>query len=576
MENMGLKMFSSDQVGDFIQAVGYHAVLIQPSIPEYLHLILAAVFPIFTGAHASLTRPSSAAKNPKTEEADGDEEDVEFERKLEGLTPADAIFFPLMAGATLTGLYYLIKLLEDPSLLNKLLNWYFATFGVFATASLLTDTLGTLHSLIFPATYESEGRKWTILPQDRIAQAINSDTRRISPLPGFFGRISKPRFVPGFLWALREIPSKKLHVKITFRKGSKVEFRLGAHGAISLLSALIFEFYFNFVDKPWWLTNLFGFSFAYTSLQWISPTTALTGCLILGALFFYDIYFVFFTPMMVTVATELDIPAKLMIPRARRPGEANTETPMSMLGLGDIVLPGILIAFALRFDLYLFYLRKQKTRISQRNESKGKDQPDKKIDKAPWIPVTRDWGGLLWNSQADRRDKRDGRFPKTYFYASLTSYVGGMVATLIFMQIYQHAQPALLYLVPCVISSLWVTAWRKGDSKILWDFDEGAEDTDEESQNRNKKDQEHEPNPWWSSILFGKDWFAASKKTGEAEQEPKRQGHDANSQQENNANTNSNSGFKGGKDDDLKTKNGQGKFISFSVNLEQGTKQKSI
>lgn len=95
----------------------------------YIHLILAAVFPIYIGAHASLRRPPSAAvpkKKTAAEKAKSWEEDEEEEVHIEGLTPSDAVLFPVMAGITLAVLYGIIKWLNDPRLLNKILNVYFS------------------------------------------------------------------------------------------------------------------------------------------------------------------------------------------------------------------------------------------------------------------------------------------------------------------------------------------------------------------------------------------------------------------------------------------------------------------
>ena len=93
----------------------------------------------------------------------------------------------------------------------------------------------------------------------------------------------------------------------------ELDIKLGIYDFVGLAMGLTAVLYYNFVDKPWYLTNLMGFGFAYGSLQLLSPTTFWTGTLILCALFFYDIYFVFFTPMMVTVAKTLDVPIKLSV-----------------------------------------------------------------------------------------------------------------------------------------------------------------------------------------------------------------------------------------------------------------------
>ena len=109
-----------------------------------------------------------------------------------------------------------------------------------------------------------------------------------------------------------------------------------------------------------------------------------TGLILLGGLFFYDIFWVFGTDVMITVAKSFEAPIKLVFPQDilengklsslyaqqqqfhyRKVGmninvrslfgsffpgplEANN---FAMLGLGDIVIPGIFIALLLRFDL---------------------------------------------------------------------------------------------------------------------------------------------------------------------------------------------------------------------------------
>lgn len=65
-------------------------------------------------------------------------------------------------------------------------------------------------------------------------------------------------------------------------------------------------------------------------------------------------------PMMVTVAKSIDAPIKLVFPRPDAAGSVSDRRQYAMLGLGDVVLPGIMIGLALRFDLFVFYLRQQK------------------------------------------------------------------------------------------------------------------------------------------------------------------------------------------------------------------------
>jgi minor histocompatibility antigen H13 len=57
---------------------------------------------------------------------------------------------------------------------------------------------------------------------------------------------------------------------------------------------------------------------------------------LLWGLFFYDIFWVYGTDVMVTVAKSLDAPIKLLFPI----DFTTTPPKFSMLGLGDIVIPG--------------------------------------------------------------------------------------------------------------------------------------------------------------------------------------------------------------------------------------------
>ena len=508
-----------DHLSEFLQAVGYHAVIVQPLLPMYLHIILSALFPLYTGAHASLSRPSSAAKPPKRKKRIGvdevDDHEEDSERMMEGLSPMDAIILPLTAGTTLTVLYYVIKWLQDPAILNRILDWYFSIFGVLALARFLTDAWGTLTSFVFPNTYGSKGHFWKIDSKLRKAKLLSPPyEERGSPLPGLLARAPLPARVLNHLWREREFPSQKLRVRVHIRGLIKSHFTIGPHGCLSLLLAIAAQLYFNLVEKPWWLTNILGFSFAYNALQIMSPTTAWTGTLILMALFIYDIYFVFFTPLMVTVATNIDIPAKLLFPRPVGPHQDQSKQALSMLGLGDIVLPGIIIGYALRFDLHLFYLRKQvrqvignATVLEDAEDEKASEtrKPDAKpeIVKAKWIPATGRWGERFWTSYRNNEvpEALQGVvFSKTYFYATLVGYTIGMIVTLGILQVYSHAQPALLYLVPGTLGALWGTALIKGDIKTLWEYSEAEEEVEGTAP---KKSDEHAKKTRHWTTLFG-------------------------------------------------------------------------
>lgn len=175
---------------------------------------------------------------------------------------------------------------------------------------------------------------------------------------------------------------------------------------------------------------------------------------------------------MVTVATSLDIPIKLVFPGAKRG---------SMLGLGDVVLPGIMMALALRFDLYMHYLRKKRTlqAVSATNPKGSNKLPT-------YYPATGFYGERFWTapswfpfSKANSSRQSNipeayngGKFSKPYFYASIAGYTLSMLVTLVVMNVYKHAQPALLYLVPGVLGSLWGTGLVRGELKEMWAYTE--------------------------------------------------------------------------------------------------------
>ncbi|KAL9597766.1 MAG: hypothetical protein Q9179_004158 [Wetmoreana sp. 5 TL-2023] len=491
--------------------------LLRPLLPTYLHLLVSALVPIYAGAHASLTRPSSAAK-PKPrkkrlqDDAAEDDSEEEAESKIEGLSASDAIWFPILAGCTLGGLYLIIKWLQDPALLNTVLNWYFAIFGVVGVAKMFKDSLDVVMSYMLPSKYLYDGQIWKFDDVNRVtASQEDASKRKQSPLPGRLSKLPLPSFVQRFLWYLRSSHST-LCIRATSHRTSKAHIHLTPAMIFSFVVALATVLYYNLIARPWYLTNILGFAFAYNALQMISPSTSWTGTLILASLFLYDIYFVFFTPLMVTVATQLDIPAKLLFPRPPDPDAKDpVKKNLSMLGLGDVVLPGMMIGFALRLDLYLFYLKKQKHSVvigeMDPSAAAGEDKPVTEreikdnpesfasdpetsgsvIIKPPFHSATSHWGTRFWTSSFDP-SVRGALFPKPYFTASMLGYVIGMMLTLGIMQFTGHAQPALFYLVPCVLLGFWGTAFVKREVGVVWKFDESEEKADDGKEKEEPKD----------------------------------------------------------------------------------------
>ncbi|KAG6031329.1 hypothetical protein E4U41_007620 [Claviceps citrina] len=240
------------------------------------------------------------------------------------------------------------------------------------------------------------------------------------------------------------------------------------------------------------LSNLLGCGMCYGSFLVLSPTDFLTGSLVLWGLFFYDVVMVFYTPYMMTVATTLEIPIKVTLA---------TGWGKSMLGLGDIVIPGMMIGWALRLDLWLHYVRKIKYEATdlllvERDPSSGelvrRSETKHREIKAPYVDVRGSWGDGLWSrgamclSRARRQQQEQqqlphlagARFAKVYFHAALAGYALGMAVTIAVLRISRHGQPALLYLVPGVLGAMAVTAWARGELADLCRYTEdGSLDT---------------------------------------------------------------------------------------------------
>jgi minor histocompatibility antigen H13 len=495
-------------VVSFLGRVAYEAYLMRPLLPTYIHLIVSAVFPIWVASHASLTKPASAAPPKKLgtrkKHGDDDEESEEVSQRLENLSPSDALVFPILAALTLGTLYLLLKYLQDPAWLNWSMNLYFSFIGVYFLYAFISDTLVTVRNLVFPNQYSSRGR---IYEADiETGRYVSPQDARTSPLPGVAGYLPLPKHINASIWSLRRFVSTKLVLRLHVRSIMTTRTNVSALSFLALIAAVSLTYVHAFVAKPWPLTNLIGLSFCYGSLQLTSPSTAWTGSLLLGALFIYDIYFVFFTPVMVHVATNLDVPIKLLFPRpdgcilpvGAEEGSAAMEEylkclskkrAMAMLGLGDIVVPGIVMAFALRWDLWRHY-RSLQTTVNGARATKTQQ-----VTKAPYRPATGAWGDRLWTALRMQDERLMAKnFKKTYFKATVTGYILGMIVTVGVMQVAQHAQPALLYLVPGVLGGLWLTALFRGEVRLLWNYDENEEaaNATDKAEKKQIKDKKHE------------------------------------------------------------------------------------
>merc|ERR1712111_175069 len=192
--------------------------------------------------------------------------------------------------------------------------------------------------------------------------------------------------------------------------------QFSTHDLVALaMSAVTGVWYF--VQKHWLANNLLGMAFAINGVELLHLNKVVTGCILLGGLFFYDIFWVFGTDVMVTVAKSFEAPIKLVFPQDLLENGLNSSN-FAMLGLGDIVIPGIFIALLLRYDVSL---------------------------------------------------KRKSNF---YFYATFLAYLAGLLMTIFVMHVYKHAQPALLYLVPACLGVPLFLGLVRGDIKTMFSYED--------------------------------------------------------------------------------------------------------
>ncbi|ODA83315.1 hypothetical protein RJ55_01828 [Drechmeria coniospora] len=266
-----------------------------------LKLLVGAMGIIYLGAHGALRRPPSASPSKPKEEGEDDED--EDDRFSQGLELTDAIMFPLMAGAILAGLYYLIQWLKDPAILNKILRWYMSTVSIASLLSLYAHGMEVATSFVFPRYWRGpDGALRKVDQKARLVarcDEVGNVVEGAPPESGLFPRLPVVRTLEGraksAAWDLRALLTRRWVFKL-FIHGlvgehkARVKF---AHMMAFLLATATALVYFS-TSSPL-LSNMLGYGMCYGSFLILSPTDFLIGSLVLVGLFFYDIYMVFFT-----------------------------------------------------------------------------------------------------------------------------------------------------------------------------------------------------------------------------------------------------------------------------------------
>ncbi|CAM9713301.1 unnamed protein product, partial [Hapterophycus canaliculatus] len=95
------------------------------------------------------------------------------------------------------------------------------------------------------------------------------------------------------------------------------------------------------------IPNVFAWCIGMQSIGLISISSFSAAAILLAGLFCYDIFWVFGTEVMMTVATRIEAPVKFLFPSFTDPAK---QYPFSVLGLGDIVIPATFCTLMRSFD----------------------------------------------------------------------------------------------------------------------------------------------------------------------------------------------------------------------------------
>ncbi|XP_043841631.1 signal peptide peptidase-like 2A isoform X2 [Dromiciops gliroides] len=209
--------------------------------------------------------------------------------------------------------------------------------------------------------------------------------------------------------------------------GSKsFEVRLLFLAAFCISLAVVWAVFRNDDRWAWILQDLLGMAFCLNLIKTLKLPNFKACVILLVLLLIYDVFFVFITPfitkngesIMIEVAagpfgSSEKLPVVIKVPRLIYFSAMSAcLAPVSILGFGDIIVPGLLVAYCRRFDIHV--------------------------------------GSSI------------------YFVSCVIAYAVGMVLTFIVLMLMKHGQPALLYLVPCTLITVVIVAWRRKEVKKIW------------------------------------------------------------------------------------------------------------
>ncbi|KAF8317934.1 hypothetical protein DL93DRAFT_483215 [Clavulina sp. PMI_390] len=345
---------------------------------SYVLLTFVAAGLIYVGAHESLeydTLQKHGESRQNTARPDARQRQLELAAPINS---SEAWQLPLIGSVVLLGLWLMLKYLNA-----DLIRFIFALYFALAGTAAVWNALHALSRAMLSDAF------WARFKQYSVSIPLWSS-----------GNIPVQFTIPGLLIAIVSVIPSALYI-----------WERGPRGFEATFSHAI-------------LNDIIAGSLAFGVLKVFQLDGFMTGCILLSGLFIYDAWWVFGTPVMVDVAQQLDAPVLLLWPRSLNPW---APLRFSMLGLGDIVLPGAFITTCLRFD------------------------------QASSVEPSETTNLLLSPS-----------FKKPYFNTTLVAYIIGLNITSLVVQLTEHPQPALLYLSPACIGAFYLTARRREEVSKAW------------------------------------------------------------------------------------------------------------
>lgn len=396
-----------------------------PIYLTYAIMTTLATAIVAASSYATVHKPTSALSADKMSALyhplDDAPTDSDASQRVEA---SEAYLMPVLGGISLLSIYFALKYFNADNI-QVIFSAYFALVSTFSTVNVFSMSLQSVLRKVWGATVPHW--RWTLSDDKEYHNAgpeigyarIKEEERQIRERKLAEGKPveesddedeeDQDPVVPSTIEPVDQ------HFNIYFSLGEVLGFPL----SISLVAL-------QYLSKHWIFGNILGASVAVQGVRTIKLGSFKVGFIMLAGLFLYDIYFVFGTDVMMTVATKIDVPIKLEVPR---PSSIETARATAMLGLGDIVVPALFLSMSLRFDLYRHYLKHN---------------------------------GLSFHLARP--------YAKPYFTWGLVSYTLGLVVTVSVMHVFKAGQPALLYLCPAIAGSTLVVAWSRNELAALWEF----------------------------------------------------------------------------------------------------------